>query len=284
MPVIVRFERRADAEDIRAVTEAAFAGERHSDGTEGSIPERLRDAGGLRLSLVAEDGGEVVGHVAFSPATVGGEGNWVALGPVSVRPERQREGIGTRLIEGGLAQVRRGARGCVLLGDPGTYARFGFEPAEALRWGGVSAPYLQVLVWSGPKPSGRVAFHPAFGEPPGEPDGSGSEVSRTLEGRCDCGAVRVVVPGTPDRINACPCDFCRRTGARWSYYPADAVAIQGGTVPYRRAARVIEFHRCGVCGVLTHWADPLGKLENVGVNTAILGPSVLEGVPVVSEP
>ena len=282
MSLIVRFERRADAEAIRALTEAAFAGVPYADGSEPEIPGRLRDAGALRLSLVAEDEGEIVGHVAFSPASVGGEAEWVALGPVSVRPGRQREGIGSKLIEAGLEQVRRGARGCVLLGDPAYYGRFGFAPAEGLRWGEVSAPYLQVLVWTGDTPAGEVRFHPAFGGD-GEASGGGEEAPRiALEGRCDCGAVTVRVPTAPHRINACPCDYCRRVGARWAYYPAEDLTVRGGTVPYRRAARVIEFHRCGVCGVVTHWADPVGKMKNVGVNTALMPPDAVEGIPVVT--
>ena len=261
MSVIVRFERRADADAIRSVTAEAFAGAPHADGSEQDIPEKLRNAGALRLSLVAEDGDEIVGHIAFSPAVVGGETDWVALGPVSVRPDRQSEGIGSRLIEGGLDQVRRGAKGCVLLGDPGYYGRFGFVPAEGLRWGTVSAPHLQVLIWNGEMPEGEVAFHPAFGA-------ADEPFEASVEGRCDCGAVTVRVPGVPDRINACPCDYCRRVGARWAYYPAGDLAVEGGTVPYRRAARVIEFHRCGVCGVVTHWADPNGRIERCGVNMA----------------
>ena len=283
MSVIVRFERRADADAIRDVTEAAFRGMEHADGSEPEIPGRLRDAGALRLSLVAEEDGEIVGHVAFSPASVGEEMDWVALGPVSVRPDRQREGIGSRLIEGGLEEVRRGARGCVVLGDPAYYARFGFVPAESLRWGEVSAPFLQVLPWSGDVPSGEVIFHRAFGEAEGDGPADGGGAGQ-VEARCDCGAVTVRVPEAPARINACPCGYCRRVGARWAYYPADDLAVEGGTVPYRRAARVIEFHRCGVCGVVTHWADPAGRMKNVGVNTALMEAELLSGVPVVAEP
>ena len=278
MSVIVRFERRADAEAIRDVTEAAFADTPHADGSEPEIPERLREAGGLRLSLVAEEAGEIVGHVAFSPASVGGETDWLALGPVSVRPGRQREGIGSRLIESGLEQVRRGARGCVLLGDPGYYGRFGFVPAEGLRWGDVSAPYLQAMIWSGGMPEGEVVFHAAFG-PAAEESGPAP-----LEGRCDCGAVTVRVPKLPERINVCSCTYCRRVGARWAYYPAGYLSVEGGTVPYRRAARVVEFHRCGVCGVVTHWSDPAGQMRNVGVNTALMEPEALSDVPLVTEP
>ena len=280
MSVIVRFERRADADAIRSVTESAFAGAEHSDGTEAEIPGRLREAGGLRLSLIAEDEGEVVGHIAFSPATVGGDAGWMALGPVSVRPDRQGQGIGSKLIEGGLAQIRRDAAGCVLLGDPAYYARFGFRPADRLRWGEISAPYLQILSFSDADPAGTVSFHPAFGADPADET---ALQAGPLEGRCDCGAVTIRVPIAPDRINACPCDYCRRAGARWAYYPAETVIVEGGTVPYRRAARALEFHRCGVCGIVTHWADPLGKLDKVGVNTVVFDPDLVAGVAVVAE-
>ncbi|MBW8285268.1 MAG: GNAT family N-acetyltransferase, partial [Rhizobium sp.] len=94
-------------------TAAAFAGHPHSDGSEPQIIERLRRLGKLTLSLVAEDDGKIVGHVAFSPVTLsGGEGGWYGLGPISVAPGRQRGGIGSTLIKTGLAKLEaQGASG-----------------------------------------------------------------------------------------------------------------------------------------------------------------------------
>ncbi|MGB3554858.1 MAG: hypothetical protein WBA25_09480, partial [Jannaschia sp.] len=76
----------------------------------------------------------------------------------------------------------------------------------------------------------------------------------------------MTVPGPPDRINACPCDYCRRIGARWGYYEAKTVTVEGPTASYRRADRIIAFYRCTECGVLTHWGDPDGRIPKVGVH------------------
>ena len=263
--MIVRFERRADVEAIREVTAAAFADAPHADGSEPEIPGRLRDAGALRLSLVAEVDGDVVGHVAFSPATVAGAADWVALGPVSVRPNRQRQGIGMRLIEGGLAQVRRGSRGCVVLGEPAYYARFGFVAAETLHWNDVSAPFLQVLVWGGGVPTGEVTFHPAFGGAADDATGIGAgQVS--IEGGCACGAVSVSAPRAWSSVESCACDYCARTGARWGYLDEADVLIEGETVVYRPGMRSAAYYRCAVCGIITHRRIP-GDTR-VGVNVA----------------
>ena len=82
--------------------------------------------------------------VNFSPVLIDGEEcGWFGLGPVAVEPERQRERIGTALIEHGLAHLRaRGARGCVVLGDPAYYRRFGFEPDRTLAYPAAPAEYF----------------------------------------------------------------------------------------------------------------------------------------------
>ncbi|MRX50708.1 GNAT family N-acetyltransferase [Paracoccus sp. S-4012] len=164
-----RPETAEDREVIAALIEAAFAGAAHASGREAEIVAGLRRAGGLTLSLVAEDQGAVVGHVAFSPVSIAGEGGaaaadgWFGLGPVAVRPDRQRGGVGTGLIHAGLARLRdAGARGCVVLGDPAYYRRFGFAPDPALRLDGVPPEYFMRLVLAGPLPAGRVTYHPAF--------------------------------------------------------------------------------------------------------------------------
>jgi putative acetyltransferase len=160
----IRAETGADAAAIRRVTQDAFTGAPHASGTEAAIVDGLRAAGTLALSLVAEDDGGIVGHVAFSPVTVDGrDPGWLGLGPVSVRPDRQRLGIGSALIREGLSRLREsGAGGCVLLGDPGYYARFGFEADPALRFEGAPPAYFLRLLLSGPLPSGSVIFQPAF--------------------------------------------------------------------------------------------------------------------------
>jgi len=160
----IRPERPADAAIIRQVTEAAFAVAEHSDGTEGAIVEALRAAGALSVSLVATVAGEVVGHIAFSPVTLdGADLGWYGLGPVSVRPDLHGRGIGAALIRAGLEQLKAlGARGCVVLGDPRYYPRFGFARNTAVRYEGVPPEYFMALSLDGSAAAGCVAYHPAF--------------------------------------------------------------------------------------------------------------------------
>ncbi|MFR0690425.1 GNAT family N-acetyltransferase [Enterobacterales bacterium AE_CKDN230030158-1A_HGKHYDSX7] len=157
-------ERPSDAAIIRQVTEAAFAVAEHSDGTEGAIVDALRAAGALSVSLVATVAGEVVGHVAFSPISLDGtDQNWYGLGPVSVRPDLHGLGIGAALIRAGLEQLKElGARGCVVLGDPRYYPRFGFAQDPAIDFDGVPPEYFMALSLDGSTATGRVTYHPAF--------------------------------------------------------------------------------------------------------------------------
>jgi len=160
----IRQERPEDAKTIHALTDAAFKGMPFSDGTEARVIDGLRAASALTLSLVAVQDGAIVGHVAFSPVTINGAaGDWYGLGPVSVWPDRQRSGIGQALIREGLLRLRSmGAGGCVLLGDPAYYARFGFENDPDLRHAGAPDWAFQCLTLNGPRPIGEVSFHPAF--------------------------------------------------------------------------------------------------------------------------
>jgi putative acetyltransferase len=164
MTIIIRSEEAQDESSIRAITEAAFKGVAYSAGTEGLIVDGLRAANALTVSLVAVEEGELVGHVAFSPVAIdGADFGWFGLGPVSVRPDRQGQGIGSRLIHEGLDRLRAlGAKGCVLLGDPGYYGRFGFETDAALRYEGAPPGYFMRLSLKGPAPQGTVTFHEAF--------------------------------------------------------------------------------------------------------------------------
>lgn len=162
--VVIRPETPADREAIGEVTRAAFATLEISDHTEQYIVEALRAAGTLTVSLVAEREGQVVGHIAFSPVTISdGTAGWYALGPVSVLPEYQRQGIGAALIREGLARLKGlGARGCCLVGHPDYYPRFGFEHPPDLAVEGAPAEAFFVLPFDGPIPSGNVKFQDAF--------------------------------------------------------------------------------------------------------------------------
>lgn len=162
--MMIRPEQAGDEAAIGAVTQAAFAGMPYSDESEPRIVERLREAGVLTLSLVAEDGGEIVGHIAFSPVVLsGGQAGWYGLGPVSVRPDRQGHGIGGALIREGLRLLREGhAAGCIVVGNPALYRKFGFVSQTTMVLPDVPAEYFLVQAFDGPVPAGSAAFHPGF--------------------------------------------------------------------------------------------------------------------------
>jgi putative acetyltransferase len=153
MPIL-RVEQPRDVMGIRRVNELAFARPEEAD-----VVDRLRQTSIPFVSLVAEDGGAIVGHVLFTPAVVDdGErhvGQRVAgmgLAPLAVTPERQRQGIGTLLVQRGLELLR--ADGCpfvVVLGHPNYYPRFGFDRASThgltCQWPGVPDEAFMVLVF-----------------------------------------------------------------------------------------------------------------------------------------
>ncbi len=161
----IRPERPGDIAAISRITELAFRFHPHSNQTEQFIIEALRRAGALSVSLVAEVEGEVVGHVAFSPVEFSdGTANWYALGPISVAPELQRQGIGQALVHAGLDALRAlGAEGCVLVGDPGYYERFGFRSRPDCTMHGVPQENVMSLALGQRHAAGEITHHPAFG-------------------------------------------------------------------------------------------------------------------------
>lgn len=160
----IRHEQSSDHQAIASITTQAFAGRPYSSKTEAEIIARLRDANALTLSLVALYEDTIIGHVAFSPVEIGGNAiSWFGLGPVSVRPDRQLKGVGTSLIRYGLKELQaRGASGCVVLGDPAYYCRFGFENDQAIRFEGAPAKFFMRLAFDDEVPNGTVKFHSAF--------------------------------------------------------------------------------------------------------------------------
>jgi putative acetyltransferase len=161
---VIREETPDDVEPIDEVTRAAFRDHPFSRQTEQLTIRGLRDAGSLSLSLVATLEGGVIGHVAFSPVSIQALNSaWCGLGPVSVLPAHQRRGIGSALIRSGLRRLReRGVSGCVVVGDPATYCRFGFAPCDGLVYPGPPASHFLALALQGPVPIGEVTYHPAF--------------------------------------------------------------------------------------------------------------------------
>ncbi len=164
MKITIRNESDADVRVIREVTAAAFETLEISNHTEQFIVEALRAAGALTVSMVAEMDGVVVGHIAFSPVALSdGTPDWYGLGPVSVLPTYQRQGIGKALIHEGLARLKAlNARGCCLVGHPGYYRQFGFENRSGLVIEGVPPEVFFALSFDGHFPQGSVTFHKAF--------------------------------------------------------------------------------------------------------------------------
>ncbi|MGV2831995.1 GNAT family N-acetyltransferase [Myxosarcina sp. GI1(2024)] len=149
---------------ITEVTVAAFKTLELSNHTEQFIIKALRAAKALTVSLVAEVDDRVVGHIAFSPVTISdGTQNWYGLGPISVLPAYQRQGIGKALIREGLSRLKDlKARGCCLVGHPDYYRKFGFKNISGLVLDNVPQEVLFALSFNGHTPQGTVTFHEAF--------------------------------------------------------------------------------------------------------------------------
>jgi len=162
--MLIRYEAPDDFDAIHDLTSTAFKPMPYSNGTEAEIIRRLRAAGDLTISLVVEEGGEILGHVAFSPVTIdGAHGGWFGLGPISVKPERQRQGIGMALITKGLELLNAmGASGCALIGNPDIYSRVGFSSDGQLKYLDLDTRPVQRIVFRGSPPGGTLQFAPAF--------------------------------------------------------------------------------------------------------------------------
>jgi putative acetyltransferase len=123
------------------------------------------------LALVAEEEGDIVGHVMFSYVRLAGpEGEWsvLELAPLAVAPERQRDGIGGALVRAGIERAEaRGEPLVAVLGHPSYYPRFGFEPASTY---GIEPPspelvpafFVLPLSRYDARCRGRIAFPPVF--------------------------------------------------------------------------------------------------------------------------
>ena len=162
--ISTRPEQPADIDAIRELVRLAFTGHPVSSGTEPLIIDALREDDALALSLVAEVDGAVVGHIAYSAARIGGDSSgWFLVGPLAVLPRHQGQGIGRALMEASLDIIRsRGAGGCVLVGDPDLYRRFGFMQHAGATWPHVPDEYVLCLPFGDEQPVGEIAYHPAF--------------------------------------------------------------------------------------------------------------------------
>ena len=157
----IRAEVAADREAIRALHRAAFGGE-----AEAKLVEALRGEGAVVLSLVAEQNGEIAGHVLYSRLTLDpSHSEALSLAPAAVLPKRQRQGIGARLIEEAHRMLTmRGEKIVFVLGDPAYYGRFGFSAATAKPFRTpYDGKYMQALILAPDAPkSGRVRYPAAF--------------------------------------------------------------------------------------------------------------------------
>lgn len=164
----IRSEQPADHEAIRRITEEAFGGRVEAD-----LIEELRRRDAVSASLVAALGGDVIGHILFSPVRIhdhGFGGVAVGLAPMAVVPRLQRRGVGSLLVHSGLARCRElGADVVVVLGHADYYPRFGFRPAAEL---GLRCDYpvqpenfmaLELTDEALDGVEGMVTYHPAFG-------------------------------------------------------------------------------------------------------------------------
>jgi putative acetyltransferase len=163
----IRPEQARDQDAVRVVNEQAFGGREEAD-----IVERLHGAQSAVVSLVAEVGTDMVGHILFSPVVVEHSNGkrLVGLAPMAVAPDHQRKGIGSRLLREGLARCRAaGIDGVVVLGHAKYYPRFGFVPAQQF---GLRCEYdvpadvfmaMELTPGALVGVSGLVRYHPAFG-------------------------------------------------------------------------------------------------------------------------
>ncbi len=162
--MIIRKETAADIEAITEVTIAAFKTLVISNQTEHLIIKALRSADVLTISLVAEIDERVVGHIAFSPVTISdGTKDWYGLGPISVLPEYQKQGIGKSLINKGLSSLKElGGQGCALVGDPNYYKQFGFRNYPDLVYEGIPQEVFLALPFNDKVSQGTIKFNESF--------------------------------------------------------------------------------------------------------------------------
>ena len=162
--IVIRAEEASDIAPIHQVITAAFADVVLSNHQEALLVDELRKHGALEVSLVGECDSQIVGHIAFSPVTVDRTVCfWFGLAPLAVLPLYQRNGIGTRLINAGLESLRViGAEGCVVLGEPEYYGRFGFVARDELILENVPPHFFLSQSFSGKYPRGTIHYHGAF--------------------------------------------------------------------------------------------------------------------------
>lgn len=148
--ISIRKEENRDRKLVSLIYKAAFG-----QPTEADLVEALHKSCPERLAMVAEEHGQVVGHILFTPATINTDNGEIITGmglaPIAVTPDLQGQGIGSRLIKVGLSILKE--QHCpfvIVLGHPRYYPRFGFAPAEQhnirCQWPGVPAEAFMILI------------------------------------------------------------------------------------------------------------------------------------------
>jgi putative acetyltransferase len=168
MTVSIQPEEPTDAAGVQRVLEGAFP-----TAAEARLVDRLRENGNLRVSLVAQANGQIVGYAGFSPVRVDAEpggGDGAGLAPLAVLRDFERQGIGGRLVSAGLAACRHAGYGfVVVLGSPKYYSRFGFTRADQRGLGNeyhASEEFMIVELRDGaiPRSGGIVRYGSEFAE------------------------------------------------------------------------------------------------------------------------
>jgi putative acetyltransferase len=161
---LIRDQTEVDFSAVHQLVIAAFKTLPIASGTEQFIMDELWRSDAATVALVAEDAGGIVGQAAFSKVLVGGRDvGWHGCGPVGVLPARHKQGIGSALMREGLKRLRAlGSKGCVVVGDPAYYKRFGFDNTAAMREPAVPPQYFMVIRFEGEMPKGDVKFDKAY--------------------------------------------------------------------------------------------------------------------------
>lgn len=161
---LIRDQIAADFDAVHRLVIVAFKTQPHASGTEQFLMDALWTTDTVTVALVADDAGAIVGQAAFSKVMVDGEDiGWHGCGPVAVLPERHKQGIGSALMRAGLERLRAlGSKGCVVVGDPAYYTRFGFANTDAMFMPEVPPEYFMALSFGSEIPKGRVKFDPVF--------------------------------------------------------------------------------------------------------------------------
>lgn len=173
LEIEIRSEKPGDESRIREVTESAFEASEFGYNGEAILVDKLRSAAAAAVSLVAVVENRIAGHILFSPATI----DWgkhqsagLGLAPMSVLPEFQRRGIGSRLIQAGFEEIANSSYEFVIvLGHPGYYSKFDFVPASS---GNVRCEFDDIpdevflIRWLRPQTMsdkfGVAKYHPVF--------------------------------------------------------------------------------------------------------------------------